>query len=353
MKTYHHNLRDELLSIVPDDSGPGPAEVQQKYGIPPQELVMLGRNENPYGPSPRALESLRGDMAVNRYPQPEDFIKAAASYVNFPPEQVIMGAGLDGLIDSLTRLFLCRGDRALIPLPTYSYYELLVRLCGAEPAYATLTPDLDLPPVLVTDRKVKMIFLCSPNNPTGETLSREALQSLLERTPAVVFLDEAYVEFAGESLAGLVREHDNLVVGRTMSKAFGLAGLRLGYAAAPPWIAEQYRRTAPLFAASAPSLAAGVAALGDLEHMHKSVEKISEQRDSLRESILEARPSRGSFLFVETGERSSLVADSLMKKGIVVKDCSTIRGAGEHAVRVSVGLPEENEAFLNAYLAGC
>lgn len=352
MKTFHHNLREELASIVPDDSGPGLAELQKKCGLPPQMLVMLGRNENPYGPSPQALEAMQGP-AVNRYPEPEGFITAASGYIDFPAEQVIMGAGLDGLIDSLARLFLCRGDRALIPLPTYSYYELLVRLCGAEPAFAGLTPDLQLPDALLADPKIKMIFLCSPNNPTGETISRRALRSLLERTRAIVFLDEAYVEFADESLIRLVEDNENLVVGRTMSKAFGLAGLRLGYAAAPKWIADQYRRIAPAFAAAAPSLAAGTAAFGDLKHMRSTVERIRSEREMLRESILESRPSQGNFLYIETGERSSVVAESLMRKGIVVKDCTSIRGAGEYSIRVSVGRPEENEAFLNAYLAGC
>jgi histidinol-phosphate aminotransferase len=109
--------------------------------------------------------------------------------------------------------------------------------------------------------KIKMAFLNSPNNPTGNSLSEENVREIVERTGAIVFLDEAYAEFAEKSLLKLVSEYDNLVVGRTLSKAFGLAGLRLGYAVAPPWIAEQYRRVAPLFSISSPSLAAGVAAL--------------------------------------------------------------------------------------------
>src|SRR5690606_7514137 len=128
----------------------------------------------------------------------------------------------------LTRLFLEKGDRTFIPTPTFSYYEILTVLADAEPLFSPRGPDFQIEETVPKD--VKMAFLCSPNNPTGNVLKEDELGNLLESTEAVVFLDEAYVEFAEGSLAELVNRYENLVVGRTLSKAFGLAGMRLGYA---------------------------------------------------------------------------------------------------------------------------
>ena len=137
------------------------------------------------------------------------------------------------------------GDYTFIPTPTFSYYEILTIMAAARPIFSPRGPQHELAEAV--PEKAKMAFLCSPNNPTGNVLSEKELRAILESTDAIVFLDEAYVEFARESLIHLVREYDNLIVGRTLSKAFGLAGMRLGYALAPSWIAEQYRRAAPPF----------------------------------------------------------------------------------------------------------
>jgi histidinol-phosphate aminotransferase len=189
------------------------------------------------------------------------------------------GAGMDEIITTICRIFLGSGDKALIPVPTYNFYGLAVELCGAVPHYqprlAGFSVDQKIP------EGIKMTFLCSPNNPTGNALSEENVRAVVEGTESIVFLDEAYAEFAGKSLLKLVREYDNLVVGRTLSKAFGLAGLRLSYAVAPPWIARQYRRVAPLFGISSLSLAAGVAALQDLGWMRKYVGKIVAERERM------------------------------------------------------------------------
>jgi histidinol-phosphate aminotransferase len=193
-----------------------------------------------------------------------------------------------------------------------------------------------------------MAFLCSPNNPTGNALSEENVRAVVEGTDAIVFLDEAYAEFAERSLIGLVREYDNLVVGRTLSKAFGLAGLRLGYAVAPPWIAEQYLRVAPLFSISSLSLAAGVAALQDMQWMRGCVKRIVSERQRMSRCLACFQPSQGNFLYVHTREKSKVVVERLLRRGVIVRDCSSFPGTGEHCLRVTVGRPEENERFLEA-----
>jgi histidinol-phosphate aminotransferase len=168
-----------------------------------------------------------------------------------------------------------------------------------------------------------------------------------------VFLDEAYVDFAKKSLIKLAGDYENLVVGRTMSKAFGLAGLRLGYALAPEWIASQYRRAAPpFFGVTSASLAAGEAALEDLEHMRRSVSKIKAERQRL-EARIRSHPSEANFLYIETSEPSGVVAERFLSSGIIVRDCQSFRGAGTSHIRVTVGTPEQNERFLEAYWKIC
>jgi histidinol-phosphate aminotransferase len=332
-----------LADLEEDDAGPDPAQAAKRLGIPLQDLIILSRNENPYGPSP-AVEAALQDGPFHRYPDSRLFLEALAGYTGFEPEWLVAGAGMDEIISTICRIFLGRGDRALIPVPTYNFYALAAELCGARPEYRARTesfaPDKDLP------AGSKMAFLCSPNNPTGEALSEDIVRSVLEDTDAIVFLDEAYAEFAGKSLAGMVREYPNLVVGRTLSKAFGLAGMRLGYAIAPPWIAEQYRRVAPMFSISSPSLAAGTAALGDLEWMRECVRRIVSERERMMSKLPCALPSQANFLFLQTRSKSKALAEQLLCRGIIVRDCSSFHGCGERSLRVTVGRREENDRFL-------
>jgi len=331
-----------LSHLDEDDAGPDPHQAAKQLGIPRQDLIVLSRNENPYGPSPLVGAALQ-DGQFHRYPDSRPFLEALAGYTGFSPEWLVAGAGMDEIISTICRIFLGPGDRALIPVPTYNFYALAAGLCGARPEYRTRIVGSAMDPRLPG---LKMVFLCSPNNPTGEALSEDSVRSVLEKTDAIVFLDEAYIEFAGKSLAGLVMEYPNLVVGRTLSKAFGLAGMRLGYAIAPPWIAEQYRRVAPMFSISSPSLAAGTAALGDLDWMKECVRRIVSERERMRSKLPCALPSQANFLFLQTRRRSKALAEQLLCRGIIVRDCSSFHGCGERCLRVTVGRREENDRFL-------
>ncbi len=337
-----------IRELEPDEAGPDPAEVSARYGIMPESITILSRNENPYGPSPKVLEALKSTLP-NRYPDSRHFVEALSKYTGYPAENIVTGAGMDEIILTISRLFLGIGDRALIPVPTYTLYSLATRLCGALPIYQQRLPGFEVDLDSEIPEGGKMIFLCSPNNPTGNALSEKDLRAIVEDTNAIVFLDEAYAEFAKDSLLSIVEENDNLVVGRTLSKAFALAGLRLGYAVAPRWMAEQYRRIAPLFGISAPSLAAGVAALSDLDYMRASVSRIILERERMLEKIEGACPTEGNFLFIRTEEKSSLIAERLLSQGIIVRDCTSYPDAGDCCLRVTVGTPEQNDRFIEAF----
>jgi histidinol-phosphate aminotransferase len=335
-----------LLELEPDDAGLDQEEVSRRYGVSPESIIMLNRNENPYGPSPRVWEAIKG-APLHRYPDSRHFVKAVSDYTGFPDENIVVGAGMDEIIITIARLFLGRGDKALIPVPTYNLYGLAIRLCGARPVYQPRLPGFEVSREITED--AKMIFLCTPNNPTGNSISEETVKTIADRAEWIVFLDEAYAEFAEKSLLKIVKEHDNIAVGRTLSKAFGLAGLRLGYAIVPSWIAEQYRRIAPLFSISSLSLVAGEAALRDLQHMRQNVSKIVSERERMHFRMEGAYPSQGNFLYIETPMRSAEITESLLRRGIVVRDCSSMPGAGDNHIRVTVGTPEQNDKFLEAY----
>jgi len=350
LENRSEKLRPCLGQLRPYVAGKGFTEISRKFGLSPQDIVKLGSNENPYGPSPKAAEALR-TISPERYPEPEDLMAGLSGYTGCPEEMIVIGAGMDGVMDTLTRLFLGPGDQTFIPTPTFSYYEILTILAGGTPVF--VPRDCDFQAATEIPKDVKMAFLCSPNNPTGNVTSEDDVRAMVESTEAIVFLDEAYVEFADRSLLELVKDYENLVVGRTMSKAFGLAGMRLGYAIAPQWIADQYRRAAPpFFGITCASVAAGVAALSDLDFMRLSVERIRAERGRLQEEI-RSHPSQANFIYIETAEPSNVFVERFLQKGVIIRDCRSFRGAGEHHVRVTVGTPTENDRFLCAFREIC
>ncbi len=343
-------LRPCLATLKPYVAGKGFTEISRKYGLKPEEIAKLGSNENPYGPSPQVAEALRS-ISPERYPEPEDLMAGLAGYAGYPEEMIVIGSGMDGVMDTLTRLFLEKGDKTAIFTPTFSYYEILTVTAGATPVFLPRGPEFQISTDVPKD--AKMVFICSPNNPTGNVTPKEDVRAVVESTDCIVFLDEAYVEFADHSLIGLVKEYENLIVGRTMSKAFGLAGMRLGYAAVPQWIADQYRRVAPpFFGITCASVAAGVAALSDLEFMRRSVEKICAERERLQKEIL-SYPSQANFFCIETAKTSHEFVEKFLERGVIIRDCRSFRGAGEHHVRVTVGTPEENDRLLSAFREIC
>ncbi len=355
MQRYWSKIRPDLAKLRPYVAGRGISEIGAKYGIPPERIVKLGSNENPYGPSPAVREAL-AKVAPELYPEPEELMDAISGYIGYPVEQIVIGTGMDGVIDTLARLFLDPGDLSAIATPTFSYYEIVTRTCGARPRFICREEDSSIPieEMVSAGEDAKIIFICAPNNPTGDGLKEEDLISILEGADGIVFLDEAYVEFADRSLVHLVQSYENLVVGRTFSKAFALAGIRLGYAVMPEWLAMEYRRIAPpFFGVSVAAVAAGKAALGDMGYMERSVALIRSERERLFSEIEEAHPSQGNFLYIETRKPAPDIAREMLERGIIVRDCYSFRDAGDHRIRVTVGTPEQNDRFLEAYREIC
>ncbi|MEM2865628.1 MAG: histidinol-phosphate transaminase [Candidatus Hadarchaeales archaeon] len=324
-----------------------------------REVVNLASNESPFGPSPLVLRALREALPqVGYYPDPkaEGLRKAVGRYVGLGGEEVLLGNGSDELMDLLCRALLDPGDRVLLPLPTFSFYETGVLLSGGVPRfYRGRGVEWDPEELVSACRGVKLVFLGRPNNPTGSCLEEEAVEGLLD-TGALVVADEAYVEFSSRgSLARWVRRRENLAVLRTFSKAFGLAGLRVGYLLARPELVSVLERLRQPFNVNRLAQVAAEAALRDLKHMKRVVGEVRRERERLRHELLslglKVLPSEANFLMVGTspwGKTAPELCRELYREGILIRDLSGFRGAGKEWVRITVGRKEENERLIEA-----
>jgi histidinol-phosphate aminotransferase len=350
--------RQSVREIKEYVAGRSVEEVAASYGIDERSIVKLASNENCLGPSPRAVEAIRAAACdVHVYPSVDaiELREAIARQYRVPAGNVVCGAGMDGVLETLLRAFLEAGDESLIPLPAFSYYEIVTRFCGATPVFCDRREDfgLDVDAVLgkVTGR-TKFIFITSPNNPTGNLTPIEDIRAIAEAVEAIVFVDEAYIDFAdrAESALSLARKCDNVIVGRTMSKAWGLAGLRIGYAYTPDAIFGEYMKVATPFALSRISIAAGLAALGDEEHYRRSLEVVREERQYLMKHMpFRAFPSAANFILIDTSPLTSRhVVEECMKQGVILRDCGSFRGMGDRYVRITIGTHEQNLRLIDA-----
>lgn len=337
-------------------------EIAKKYGLDPATIIKLGSNENPLGPSPLAVSAIKEKApGVHLYPQADalELRKAIGDHTGYPVSNIVVsGNGMDGIFDTMMRLFMSPGAESIIPVPTFSYYEISTLANGGKPVFVERDPDFSISPEKIlgkVNENTSLIFLCSPNNPSGNSITEKDVRKILDSTStdAIVFIDEAYVEFAGSSITGLVREYENLIVGRTFSKAFGLAGMRMGYAIVPEWIARIYMKVMTPFSMDVLSTAAGLAALKDREYLKKSIETVKNGRMQLSGalgSLCKVYPSDANFIMIDVSPRSAKeISESLLRKGIIIRDCTSFRGAGKSLIRISVGTEVQNEKVIEAF----
>ena len=357
---YKDLLRSTIKDIKEYVPGKSIEEIAQKYGFPPDKIIKLGSNENPLGPSPLSVSAIRERIGkINLYP-PSDALElrnALSSYVEYPAKNIVVsGNGMDGIIDTVMRLFMSHGIDSLIPVPTFSYYEIATLANGGKPVFVERSPDFSIQVDKILEKvrdRTGLIFLCSPNNPSGNSMKEEDAREILGYVNAIVFIDEAYVEFAEKGLTGLVKEYNNLIVGRTFSKAFALAGMRMGYAVMPDWIAKEYMKVMTPFSMDALSIAGGIAALQDRAHLIKSIETVKKGRIQLGKGlapICKVYSSDANFILVDVLPRTAaFVSEMLLRKGIIVRDCTSFRGAGKSLIRITVGTEEQNNMVIEAF----
>ncbi len=326
-------------------------------------LARLMSNENPFPLSERVIAAVvdalsRGHLYPDAAMARELRARLAAQH-DLPEEGCVLGSGSSEVIDLLIRTFVAPGEEVLVAVPTFSMYESRTRVAGGVPVIVPMRDDLelDVPALLsaVTER-TKLIFLCSPNNPTGRRIDDAALRRVL-RLGIPVAVDEAYVEFGdGPSVAGLVHAHPNLVVVRTFSKAYGLAGLRVGYALAAGAVARLISRVKLPWNVSTVAVAAALAVLDDAEAFERQRAEMVEQRRWLQGSLsglpgVTVFEGEGNFVLLdihECGHSADVLVQALLREGIFIRSL-----ASHHLkrgwVRVSVGRTEENRRCVDAF----
>jgi len=332
-------------------AGRGIEEVARELGRDPSEFVKLASNENPIGPSPAAVEAIKEvSEEVHHYPTAAhaDLTEALAANWGVTPEQVWLSPGADGAFDYLSRAMLSPDERVLAPDPGFAYYAMSARYHHGEVNTYELEKREGFAQtaegILDAYDGERIVFVTTPHNPTGSTCSLSDIEEIAARTDeeTLVVVDEAYAEFAaGESAIGLVRERDDVAITRTFSKAYGLAGLRLGYAVVPDAWADAYARVSTPFAASEVACRAGLAALNDDEHVERTVELAEEGRKYIAEHAdAPAFESQGNFVLLEVGD-ASRVSEEMKREGVIVRDCSSF-GLPE-CIRITCGTEAETE----------
>ncbi|MBI4328468.1 MAG: histidinol-phosphate transaminase [Chloroflexi bacterium] len=335
-----------------------PPDILEEESGRERGAVKLDANENPYAPTARVREAIAAFPHLNIYPDPEQahLRKALAEYAGLGPERIVAGAGSDELIDLLVRIFVGVGDVAVTATPTFGMYRFSTQVAGGRLVEVPRDPDdfsLDMHGLLqaLQGGAAKIVLLASPNNPTGNTISRREVEALLE-TGRLVVVDEAYYEFSGESVASLVPHHDNLVVLRTFSKWAGLAGLRVGYGLFPQEVAATLCAVKPPYSVSTLAQAAAIVAVEDRQALLGTVRTLVHDREGLGKALAglpgaRVYPSRANFLLVRfPGRDVAALNRRLRERGIYVRYFTT--PGLEDCLRISVGQPEDHRRLLVA-----
>lgn len=334
-----------------------PLEVlSENCGVPPANIIKLDGNENPYGCSPRVRRALGDYSYYHIYPDPEqrDLRRALEKYSGVSSECLIAGAGSDELIDLVLRLLVDPGDEVINCPPTFGMYSFCTDVCSGKVVVVPRLPDfsVDIESVkrAVTPR-TKVIFVASPNNPTGNVTTEKEIRALLELGVLVV-ADEAYYEFSGCTSMQLVPRHDNLVVLRTFSKWAGLAGLRIGYGAFPLPLVPHLMKIKQPYNVNSAAQAAVLESLADVDYLSEVVKTLVHERGHLYQKLqqfdfLRPYPSQANFiLFRVLNGKARHMHDALCKRGIFLRHFDT--PLLKDCLRVSVGKPEHTEALAFA-----
>ncbi|MGD9054944.1 MAG: histidinol-phosphate transaminase [Desulfobacterales bacterium] len=356
------NIPDYISAIKPYVPGKPIEAVQREYGI--KNSIKLASNENPLGPSPMAVEAIRQALDdLHRYPDAGGYhlTRAIAEKFHIDPASIVLGNGSDDIIALLTSVLLRPSDEVILPQPSFLFYEIALRSLGAQPVWVPLQSfktDLAAMAAKISS-KTRMIFLNVPHNPAGTIISKSEFEDFITQIPpeVVTVLDEAYIEFVKD--ADCCNSFDFLtgektIVGmRTFSKAYGLAGLRVGYGAMSPVLAELLHRIRQPFNVNALAQVAATAALQDSDFLQETLQLVHGERELLYSALdnldVPYIRSEANFFMVDVGSRGKS-ADDVFKKllplGVIVRSMATY-GYSQH-IRVNIGKPEENTRFLEA-----
>ena len=343
-----------VLGIQPYVPGKPIEELERELGI--SNSIKLASNENPVGPSPAAINAIRESFAdINRYPDGSGFYlkEALSEKLDVSDEEIILGNGSNELLDLAAKTFLKDGDEAVMATPSFVVYFMAVQSVGGKSIQVPLknyTHDLSAMAASITPA-TRMVFIANPNNPTGTINKKDEFESLMEKVPddVLVVMDEAYYEYVSDhdyaDSMKYLRSEKNILILRTFSKIYGLAGLRVGYGIAKKEILVDMNRLRAPFNTSTIAQKAALAALSDDAHVSRSREVNSAGKEYLYRELgalgISFVPTEANFVYIPV-EGSVALYERLLKMGVI------IRPMGPGAVRVTIGLPEENRRFIEA-----
>ncbi|MDP8253315.1 MAG: histidinol-phosphate transaminase [Candidatus Kaelpia aquatica] len=349
-------IKSTTREIRPYRPGKPIAEVKRELGL--KRVYKLASNENPLGPSPKAIAAIkRASIDINRYPESGCFYlkERLAEIYGLEPDNFVIGNGSDELIALTLRTFLNPGDEVIVSKPTFLMYEFYSKMEGANLKIVPMNNfkyDLDAILDVVTD-KTKIIFIANPDNPCGTYVTKNEIERFIDRLPSdvILFHDEAYYEFMQmddyPDLFGYIKNKP-VIIARTFSKVYGLAGLRIGYGIADKRVAEHINKVRDPFNVNSLAQAGALAALDDRDFVEKVVKLTKENREYLFKEFerlgLNYVRSYTNCIIVEIGDRAQDLLSYLLKNGIIVRDMS-VWGLNKH-IRVSVGLKHENREFV-------
>ena len=348
---------DYITVIQPYVPGKPIEELERELGV--SNSIKLASNENPLGPSPEALKAIRDSFSdLNRYPDGAGYYlkNALSEMLSISPDELILGNGSNELLDIVARTYLQAGDEAVMASPSFVVYGMAVQSVGGRSLQVPLKDyrhDLEAMADAITPR-TKMVFIANPNNPTGTINTKDEFDTLLEKITddMLVVVDEAYYEYVSAPDYADSMKHfragRNILILRTFSKIYGLAGLRIGYGIARKEILTDMNRLREPFNTNSLAQRAALAALNDKAHVTNSRKTNDKGREYLYQQLtalgISYVPTEANFIYIPISD-SIAVNNSLMKKGVI------IRPMGPKAIRVTIGLPEENKRFIEALTA--
>ncbi|MDD3725818.1 MAG: histidinol-phosphate transaminase [Candidatus Ratteibacteria bacterium] len=346
-------VRQDIKKIAPYVPGKPIEELQRAYGLGIEKIVKLASNENPLGPSHRVVEAIkRCADKVSRYPEGSGYYlkNKIAEVFNKPTEEIILGSGSSEIISMGMEVFINPGEEVMYPTPSFQIYEILAYKIGAIPVEIPLKKDFSYDMNMFLERitsKTKVIILCNPNNPTGTIIYKKQMDEFMRQVPddVVIISDEAYREYVDTDDFGTAEPYlysKNIIITRTLSKIYGLAGLRIGFGIARKEIIGFMERIRPPFNTTIPAQEAGIAALDDKEYINRSFENNIKGRVYLYSAFdslgIDYIPTYANFILCRIPNATEVIKE-LEKRGIIIRD---MFGIGPEYVRISIGTEEEN-----------
>lgn len=325
---------------------------------PGERVIKLNTNENPFPPSPAVMEAIRNIDAerLRRYPNPssEDFRKTAARVHGVSPDMIIAGNGSDEILAMVVRTYLGPGEVLAYPDPTYSLYPVLADIGDVQVASVPWAAHFDLPVDALLATRARAIFFANPNAPTGTLVPADRIRALASRFSGLLLLDEAYVDFADQNSLPLLSEFPHLVITRTLSKGYGLAGLRFGYAIAAPDIVAEMNKVKDSYNCDAVAIAAATAALDDQAYARRSWEHVRKERARLSQALTrlgwQVIPSQANFVLATCPDgNAGAIYRKLKAQGILVRFFDKPGLADK--LRITLGTADENDQVLAALAA--